>query len=216
MSETKYTSVMRNTLGVFAALVLALLVVGVAWASGDDPGRSTAVTGESETSNTLSGSVFSTPDDSTSSSIQPSTSTSDDSTATTLDDDSTSSTIDDDSTASTVDDDSTATTVDDDSTSTTVDDDSTSTTIDDSDDRDGTLIDATKFFAVGSAGSVVVEVRAGQLILVDVDVNSGWSYEVEKDRGDEIEIRFSNLSIRAEFEARIHHGALEVEIETSH
>jgi hypothetical protein len=151
--------------------------------------------------------VSSTPDDSTSSSIQPSTSTSDDSTATTLDDDSTSSTIDDDSTA---------TTLDDDSTSTTVDDDSTSTTLDDSDDRDGTLIDATKLFAVGSAGSVVVEVRAGQLILVDVDVNSGWSYEVEKDRGDEIEIRFSNLSIRAEFEARIHHGALEVEIETSH
>lgn len=212
MNESSNPTFVRNALGVFAAVVAALLVVGVAWASGDDSATQTSLANGTVTSVTAPSSSSSQP--------QPSTSTTIGSTSSTLGDDGSTSTSLGGSTPTTINNSTSTTLGNGSSTSTTLGSGgSTSTTIDDDDDDDrgkgSALVDGTHHFAVGAAGSVSIQVLAGQLVLLDVSPNAGWDFEIEKNRSDEIEIRFEFGDRRSEFEARNHNGALEIEIETS-
>lgn len=210
MNERTYPNLVRNALGVFAAVVAALLVVGVAWASGDDASTQTSLASETQTSVSAASS--------SSSQSQPSTSTTIGSASSTLGEGGSTSTSLGGSTSTTINSSTSTTLGIGSSTSTTLDDDDDN---DDDDDRDNSrdnssaLVDGTHQFAVGTAGSVSVQVLAGRLILLDVSANAGWDFEIEKNRSDEIEIRFESGDRRNEFEARIHNGALELEIETN-
>ncbi|HEX7097821.1 MAG TPA: hypothetical protein VF377_01165 [Acidimicrobiia bacterium] len=138
---------------------------------------------------------------------------------------STSTTVDDDGTTSTSvgSAPSTSTTIDDSpsttgpsTTSTTLDDDhddattSTSTTIDD-DVVD--IPDGTRTFDAGAAGSITVGIRSGSLSLVSVNANSGWSYEIDKARSDDIEVEFTQGDADVEIRVRIHDGRLEARLD---
>jgi hypothetical protein len=121
---------------------------------------------------------------------------------------------------------STSTTGAENSTSTTVDDNdaSTSTTVDDNDETTSTTIDddivdlpdGPRTFTVGAAGTVIVNVEAGRLVLATVTTGLGWSYEVEKAESDDIRVEFeSHLDAEAEIRVRINDGRLEVKIENN-
>jgi methyl coenzyme M reductase subunit D len=68
---------------------------------------------------------------------------------------------------------------------------------------------------VGSAGTVTVQISAGQLILIDVTAAPGWGTEVDRADGERIEVEFESGGNEAEFEARVHNGELRVRIEPS-
>lgn len=74
---------------------------------------------------------------------------------------------------------------------------------------------STTSHAVGAAGTVVVSVQAGAVRLVSVRPTSGWTYIVEKQSGDEVEIKFRRIADGAEasFHARLDGGGLRVEID---
>ena len=59
---------------------------------------------------------------------------------------------------------------------------------------------------------MTIEVRNGSLHLQDVSA-PGWQYEIEKAEADRIEVEFASGDAEAEFEARIHHGRVEVKSE---
>lgn len=62
--------------------------------------------------------------------------------------------------------------------------------------------------------TVTVDLRGGALFLVDVSA-PGWSVEVKDRESDRIRIRFEKSGSRAEFEAELDDGRLEIEIERS-
>ena len=191
---------LRKMLGIFTAVAAALVVVGVAWAS-SDVSSSTSLPEP-----TLSAAAQS----STSASIGSSTSSTDDNTSTTLDDGRSTSTSLAGSTSTTIDD-STSTSLDDNggSTSTTIDD-TTSTTFDDS---DLPLPDGTFVYQVASAGTVTIQVTNGAMSLDSVNASLGWSFEVEKNRSDDVEVEFELGDAEASIRVRADHGELKVEIE---
>jgi hypothetical protein len=118
--------------------------------------------------------------------------------ATTMDDDSTSTTLDD----------HTSTTFDDDHTSTTIDDDHTSTTV-----REETPpADRSVTYQVADAGTVTVLIASGQLTLLDVGANAGWSFEVEDAGGDRVRVEFDNGDDDIEFRLQFHGSELRLEI----
>jgi hypothetical protein len=118
--------------------------------------------------------------------------------ATTMDDDSTSTTLDD----------HTSTTFDDDHTSTTIDDDHTSTTV-----REETPpADRSVTYQVADAGTVTVLIASGQLTLLDVGANAGWSFEVEDAGGDRVRVEFDNGDDDVEFRLQFHGSELRLEI----
>lgn len=86
----------------------------------------------------------------------------------------------------------------------------TSTTIDD-DVVD--VPDGTRRFEAGPAGSITIDVRSGSLSLTSVDARSGWSYEIDKARSDDIEVELSQGDSEVEIRVRIHHGRLEVRVD---
>ena len=205
---------LRKSLGVFTAVLAALLLVGVAWASGnavqDVSGSGSQGTPPGSKVSSSSGSLVT------------------GSTGTSLDASSTSSSVDANSTTSIslVDTSSTSTTIDatsstslDDSstTSTTVPDGSTSTSVDDND-RQETRTPApvntgpTKY-QVGTAGMVIVQVTGGQLVLVDAVAATGWSLELDRADGREVKIEFESGGSDAKFEAKIDKGELRVRVE---
>ncbi len=195
----------RKMIATFTAVAAALLVVGVAWASGTDD-TSTSVTTANSSSVTV---------DSTGTSLEDSTGTSlehDRTTSTSLDDDGTTPTsLDDDGTTSTsLDDDhhTTVTTIQ--STTSTSSGSSTSTSFDDSDTR--RPADGLTTHNVPGVGSVTIEVRSGALVLIDVSA-PGWSVELDKVEHDRIEIEFTSGDAEAEFEARIEGARVAIEIE---
>lgn len=187
----------------FTAVTAALLVVGVAWASGDDD-TSTSVTAAGSSSVTV---------DTTGTSLEDATGTSldeDGATSTSLDDGATSTSLDDDGTTSTsLDDDDHTTVTTAQSTTSTSSGSSTSTSFDDS---DGRPADGRTTHNVPGVGSVTIEVRAGVLVLVDVSA-PGWNVELDKVESDRIEIEFISGEAEAEFEARIEGARVNVEIE---
>ncbi len=133
-------------------------------------------------------------------------------------DDSTSTTVAD-TTSTSVDDGTTSTTVDD-SPSTTVDHDTTSTTVDDHDDTTSTTVDdgsgtddfGTKVYDVDGIGTVTVERDANGLTLVAVVSVPGWTIEVKDATADEIEVEFRNGDQKVEFKAEIEDGQIRIEI----
>jgi hypothetical protein len=131
----------------------------------------------------------------------------DDNTSTTFDDDNTSTTIDDDVTSTTFDDDVTSTSLDD-NTSTTIDDDTTSTTV-----REETpSADRSVTYQVADAGSVTVRIASGQLTLLDVGANAGWTFEVEDGGGDRVRVEFERGDDDVEFRLQFHGSELRLEI----
>lgn len=204
---------LRKMIGVFTAVAAALLLVGAAWASGndsqDDPGSSSGSQGTTAgASVSSSGSLVI---GSTGTSLDPSTSTS-------IDAGSTSSSVADNSTTSIslVDTSSTSTTIASTS-STSVDDGSTSTTIDDNDREESRgpapVNSGPTSHQVGTAGTVTVQIIAGQLVLIDAVAASGWSVEVDRADGREVKIEFESGGSDAKFEAKIDNGELRVKVE---
>jgi len=206
----------RKMLGTFTAVAAALLLVGVAWASGDDArddssSGSSAVSASADVSS--SGSLAT---ESTNTSLDDnSTSTSlDDSTSTSIDDNSSSTSLDDNSSTSIslVDTSSTSTsTTIDSTTSTSIDDGSTSSTIDDN--QSVPITTDPKTYDVNGAGTVSLQVVAGQLVLIDVSAASGWSLELDKADSREIKVEFESGDSDAKFEAKLDNGELRVKIE---
>lgn len=71
----------------------------------------------------------------------------------------------------------------------------------------------TRSYAVGTAGSVELSVRDGVLVVDAVRPASGWTYVIEKQSSDEVEIHFQTSGQKAELHARLDDGALRVEID---
>jgi hypothetical protein len=131
---------------------------------------------------------------------------------------------DNSSTSATFDDNgrTTNTTIDDHggTTNTTIDDHggTTNTTIDDHDDEDESRSPAPvnsnpTSYQVGGAGTVTVQIVAGQLVLLDVTATQGWTVEVDKSGGRDIKIEFESGESEAEFEAKLRDGQIRVEVE---
>lgn len=188
----------KKMLGVFTSIVAALVVVGVAWAGGDDS-TSTSITAASDTSATVASGVstpstaVTIPDSSTSTSVKASTSTSTNA--------STSTSIAETTSTSAAGNSTTSTSIGS----------STSTSVDDSDARQ--VPDGVSTHLIPGVGTVTLEVNSGQLVLVSVSA-PGWKVERNKIEPDRIELEFtSGLKAEAEFDARLKNGRVEVEIE---
>ncbi|HEY6635574.1 MAG TPA: hypothetical protein VI141_08165 [Acidimicrobiia bacterium] len=193
---------LKRMLGVFTAVVAALAVVGVAWASSDDGSTGVTTAGSDDSATSSSVTSPSTPttseDDSTSTSSGGGTVAS---TPTTLDDDSTVTSVAGGATTST----SLGTT-------STSQGGSTSTSLDDHGGDRATVPDGRSTHAIPGVGSVTIEARAGRLVLVDVSA-PGWSIEHDKIEPDRIELEFTSGEAEAEFEARIEGNEVRVEVE---
>lgn len=206
----------KKMLGTFTAVAAALLLVGVAWASGDDArddssSGSSAVSASADVSSSGSLSTGSTgaslDDNSSSTSFDANTSTS-------IDDNSSSTSVDDNSSTSIslVDTSTSTSTTIDSTTSTSFDDNgATSSTIDDS--QTVPITTDPKSYDVNGAGTVSLQVVAGQLILIDVNAASGWSLELDKADSREIKVEFESGDSDAKFEAKLDNGELRVKIE---
>jgi hypothetical protein len=192
----------RKMLGVFTAVAAALLLVGVAWAGTDGSGEQQSAT-DSTVSTVPEG-------DTTSSTIDDDETT----TSTSIPGDTTSSTIDDDdtTTSTSIPGDTTSSTIDDDetTTSTSIPGDTTSSTIDDDDDE--TFEDQSVVYDIPGVGSITVEVVDGRLELVKVAA-PGWDIEIKRAEADRVEVEFHRGSDEVDFEARLKHGKIKVEIE---
>lgn len=182
--------------GVFTAVVAALLMVGVAWAGGDD--ESTSVTSPSSTIVTIEDT--SVPGETGSS------------TPASVDDSVTSTTVGTVATTSATVGSTPSTTIGD--TTSTSFDDTTSTSHDDSDDqRDEATIapSGRTTHSIPGVGAVTIEVSDGRLVLVSVSA-PGWVIEHDKVESDRIEIEFTSGDAEAEFEAELKDHGVEIEI----
>ncbi len=74
--------------------------------------------------------------------------------------------------------------------------------------------DGTYQYQVATAGSVTIQVTNGAMSLASVDTNAGWTYTVEKNRSDEVEIEFEKGGAEASIRVKADHGELDVEIES--
>jgi len=179
----------RKMLGMFTAVAIALLLVGVAWAGTDGPAEDLSSTEA----------TFATiPDEA----VTAPTPTGEDD-----DDDTTSTSIHDD-------DDTTSTSIhDDDTTSTSIhdDDDTTSTSIHDNENHE-VFEDQRVVHDIPGVGSVTVEIVDGRLELVKVFA-PGWDIEVEHAEADRVEVELRSGSAEVEFEAEMEHGKIKIEIE---
>lgn len=200
----------RKMLGLLTALVTTLAVVGVAWASSDAPATanaadrpSTTVTSDNRTTTTFDGSTSTSAPGSSTTTDRGSTTTTVRGSTTT----SPSTTIPGSST-STSDPGSTSTTTPG-STSTTTPGSTTSTSIDNND----PVPDGDYSFTVATAGTVVIRVAGGNLSLLSVTPNAGWSYEVDKNRYDVVEVEFTKGKSEASIKVEPGDGELDVEIE---
>jgi hypothetical protein len=93
---------------------------------------------------------------------------------------------------------------DDDSTSTTVEGSTTSTVAD----GEVRTIDA------GDAGSLMVSVDNGSLLLLTASPNQGWSVEVERASGPEVEVTFRSGTTRVDANVELEDGQIRVRVRT--
>ena len=205
---------LRKSLGVFTALVAALLLVGVAWASGNtvqdvsssgSEGTPPSSNVSSSSGSLVTASTGTSPDSSSTSSSVAANST----TSISLVDTSSTSTTVDATTSTSLDDGST--------TSTTTPEGSTSTTVDDND-REETrgpapVNSGPTTYQVGTAGMVTVQITGGQLVLVDAIAATGWTLELDKADGREVKVEFESGGSDAKFEAKIDNVELRVRVE---
>ena len=206
---------LRKLLGVVTAGVAGLLLVGVAWAAGD---RSGDIFSDGSQVTAAGGSVASTDSSvvvsepigtlATSPSAAQLGSAGTGATSTSLGNGSSTST----SMAGTS---STSTTID--TTTSTTQAGSTSTTVDDNNREESRgpapVNTAPTSYQVGAAGTVTVQITAGQLILLSASPAPGWDVEVDRADGERVEVEFENDGSDAEFEARVHNGELRVRVE---
>jgi hypothetical protein len=68
-------------------------------------------------------------------------------------------------------------------------------------------------FSVEDAGNVEVKSVLGQLILVDVNVNAGWSYKVKKGLFDKLEVVFYKTGIHIDVDVELNRHSLIVDID---
>ncbi|MEX1092842.1 MAG: hypothetical protein WEF28_06750 [Acidimicrobiia bacterium] len=74
--------------------------------------------------------------------------------------------------------------------------------------------DGTYQYQVATAGTVTIQVTNGAMSLASVNTNAGWTYAVEKNRSDEVEVEFENGDAEASIRVKPDHGELDVEIES--
>jgi hypothetical protein len=67
-------------------------------------------------------------------------------------------------------------------------------------------------YQISGVGTVTIRVTDGRMSLVDVSA-TGWAVHRDKMEDDRIELELTLGEAEAEFEARIEHGRIEVEIE---
>ena len=65
---------------------------------------------------------------------------------------------------------------------------------------------------MADAGSVTVRIAGGQLTLLDVGANAGWSFEVEDAGGDRVRVEFERGDDDVEFRLQFHGSELRLEI----
>ncbi|HSJ83428.1 MAG TPA: hypothetical protein VLA91_06385 [Acidimicrobiia bacterium] len=202
----------RKLIGVFTAVAAAGLLVGVAWASGDEAGNdsrsdSIALSAGSDVSSsapqgTASDGTFD----------RPTSTSGEGSTSSTIDDRSTDNTVGSSTDVTIVDRSSTSTSVDS-TTSTTLDAGSSSSTSSTIDDHSTVPVTTEpRIYDVHGAGSVTVQLVDGKLVLVDAGAAAGWTIEVDKSDGRDIRVEFENGDSDARFEAKIRDGEVRVEI----
>lgn len=194
----------RKMIATFTAVTAALLVVGVAWASGDDDtstsvtsaGSSTSTSGDTATSVTSATSA-STPTTS-GATTSSSDATEGNSPPTSLASNSTTST----SLGAT-------TSTSSGSTTSTSSGSSTSTSLGGNDQAPP---DGQSTYSIPGLGNVTIAVRSGSLALVNVTA-PGWNVEIDKEEADRIEIEFERDDAEAKFEARIRGSQIDVKTE---
>ncbi|MGA7097244.1 MAG: hypothetical protein WB245_06725 [Acidimicrobiia bacterium] len=191
----------RKIFGLLTALVAALLLVGTAWALGDQPGDTSTTTTVEEQSTLSQPSSSTTADDSTFTDVTTAEMEANESTTTTLDDDDQGGEgpIDD---SARIDDDDHQGSDDDHHTTTTMDDDQVSIDLN---------IPATSYQADG-AGVVQLQVTAGVLSVVGITLSDGWTYEVKGNNDHELKVKFGDGSTEVEFEAEIEHSQIVVDV----
>lgn len=74
--------------------------------------------------------------------------------------------------------------------------------------------DGTYQYQVATAGTVTIQVTNGAMSLGSVSTSAGWTYTVEKNRSDDVEVEFENGGAEASIRVKADHGELEVEIES--
>ncbi|MEE8374928.1 MAG: hypothetical protein V3S26_01230 [Acidimicrobiia bacterium] len=112
------------------------------------------------------------------------------------------------------DEDTTSTSIDDDddtTTSTSIPGVTTSTSIDDDDDEE-MLDDQRLDYDIPGVGSITIEIVGGRLELVNISA-PGWDIDIERAEADRVKVEFERGSDEVEFEARIDHGRVKIEIE---
>lgn len=189
----------RKMLGVFTVVAAAMLLVGVAWAGTDEVGEELSSMGATAATIPDEGVTVPTTADDVDDDDTTSTSVHDDED----DDTTTSTTIPGDTTTTSIHDDE----EDDD------DDTTTSTSIHhDDDDEVEVFEDQRVVYDIPGVGRVTVEIIDARLELVSVSA-PGWDIEIERAEADRVEVEFERGSDEVEFEARIDHGKIEIEIE---
>lgn len=189
----------RKLLGIFTSITAALLVVGMAWA-GDDAGQAdddshARITGETSLEASAETQVSATGDTLPTGSSTSITSGSSPSTSMTSPGSSSTTTVTSSAGSST-----SVTTGEGSSTSLVT--------------RTELTSSAGGTFQVPDAGSVTVEVHAGLLVLTDVSA-PGWDIRIKDVRHDRVRIEFRKDGAKAEFEARLDSGRLDIEIRRS-
>lgn len=188
----------RKMLGVFTAVAAAMLLVGVAWAGTDSAEELSSTEATAATISDEGVTVPMTADDEDD----------DDTTSTSVHDD---EDDDDTTTSTTIPGDTTTTSIHDDDEDD--DDTTTSTSIHhDDDDEVEVFEDQRVVHDIPGVGRVTVEIIDGRLELVSVSA-PGWDIEIERAQADRVEVEFERGSDEVEFEARIDHGKIEIEIE---
>ncbi|MEE9178496.1 MAG: hypothetical protein V3U46_08710 [Acidimicrobiia bacterium] len=188
----------RKMLGVFTAVAAAMLLVGVAWAGTDSAEELSSTEATAATITDEGVTVPTTADDEDD----------DDTTSTSVHDD---EDDDDTTTSTTIPGDTTTTSIHDDDEDD--DDTTTSTSIHhDDDDEVEVFEDQRVVHDIPGVGRVTVEIIDGRLELVSVSA-PGWDIEIERAQADRVEVEFERGSDEVEFEARIDHGKIEIEIE---
>jgi len=71
---------------------------------------------------------------------------------------------------------------------------------------------ATQTFAAGDGGSVTVRSDGGTLTVLSADANPGFTSEVERGAGTEVEVQFANGAVRVDFNAELEDGAVRVRV----
>ena len=68
-------------------------------------------------------------------------------------------------------------------------------------------------YQVGTAGTVTVQVTGGQLVLIDAIAATGWNLELDRADGREVKVEFESGGSDAKFEAKVDSGELRVRVE---